>query len=39
MLFLHHSRQVEASEGEQLALTNKAAWVETSAKNNINVGP
>jgi len=31
------SRQVEPSEGEKLARLNKAAWVETSAKNNINV--
>ncbi|KAF9462601.1 small GTPase superfamily [Collybia nuda] len=35
---LQQSRQVEASEGEQLAVANKAAWVETSAKNNLNVG-
>jgi len=32
------SRQVRSEEGEELAKTNKAAWVETSAKNNINVG-
>lgn len=32
------SRQVLSEEGEELAKTNKAAWVETSAKNNINVG-
>ena len=32
------SRQVQSNEGEELAKTNKAAWVETSAKNNINVG-
>jgi len=32
------SRQVLSAEGEELAKTNKAAWVETSAKNNINVG-
>jgi len=31
-------RQVEPHEGEKLAQTNKAAWVETSAKNDINVG-
>ncbi|KAF9006423.1 small GTPase superfamily [Cyathus striatus] len=34
---LQHSRQVDSSEGERLAQLNKAAWVETSAKNNINV--
>jgi len=32
------NRQVEPHEGEKLAQTNKAAWVETSAKNDINVG-
>jgi hypothetical protein len=32
------SRQVQASEGEKLAQRNGAAWIETSAKNNINVG-
>ncbi|KAF8974314.1 small GTPase superfamily [Flammula alnicola] len=31
------SRQVEAIEGEKLAQHNHAAWIETSAKNNINV--
>ncbi|TFK43575.1 small GTPase superfamily [Crucibulum laeve] len=31
------SRQVDPSEGEKLAKQNKAAWVETSAKNNVNV--
>jgi len=35
---LQHSRQVQASEGEKLAQKNGAAWIETSAKNNINVG-
>ncbi|KAF8882809.1 P-loop containing nucleoside triphosphate hydrolase protein [Infundibulicybe gibba] len=35
---LQHSRQVDVSEGERLARENKAAWVETSAKNNVNVG-
>ncbi|KAF8639448.1 hypothetical protein AX16_010303 [Volvariella volvacea WC 439] len=30
-------RQVESSEGEQLARSLKAAWIETSAKNNINI--
>ncbi|KAG9317519.1 P-loop containing nucleoside triphosphate hydrolase protein [Chiua virens] len=33
-----HSRQVQPAEGEELAKINKAAWVETSAKNNVNVG-
>ena len=32
------SRQVQPDEGEELAKSNKAAWVETSAKNNVNVG-
>ncbi|KAL0950039.1 hypothetical protein HGRIS_010047 [Hohenbuehelia grisea] len=32
------SRQVQPNEGEKLAKENKAAWVETSAKNNVNVG-
>ncbi|KAI0307143.1 small GTPase superfamily [Multifurca ochricompacta] len=31
------SRQVQPTEGEGLARANHAAWVETSAKNNINV--
>jgi Ras family protein len=31
------SRQVSASEGEELAKQLKAGWVETSAKNNINI--
>ncbi|RDB22568.1 GTP-binding protein rhb1 [Hypsizygus marmoreus] len=35
---LSSSRQVDPSEGERLAQTNKAAWVETSAKANVNVG-
>ncbi|KAF8842310.1 hypothetical protein BDN67DRAFT_1067893 [Paxillus ammoniavirescens] len=30
--------QVQPDEGEELAKLNKAAWVETSAKNNVNVG-
>ncbi|TFK69204.1 ras-domain-containing protein [Pluteus cervinus] len=30
---LSSSRQVDASEGEKLAQANKAAWIETSAKN------
>jgi Ras family protein len=29
---------VQAAEGEELAKANRAAWIETSAKNNINVG-
>lgn len=33
-----NTRQVQPNEGEELAKSNKAAWVETSAKNNINVG-
>jgi Ras family protein len=33
-----NSRQVQPNEGEELAKSNKAAWVETSAKNNVNVG-
>jgi hypothetical protein len=32
------SRQVQPSEGEDLAKTIRAAWVESSAKNNVNVG-
>ncbi|KIJ20210.1 hypothetical protein PAXINDRAFT_166327 [Paxillus involutus ATCC 200175] len=35
---LQSSRQVQPDEGEELAKLNKAAWVETSAKNNVNVG-
>jgi len=31
------SRQVLSKEGEELAKVNKAAWVETSAKNDVNV--
>lgn len=33
-----HIRQVQSAEGEDLARENHAAWIETSAKNNINVG-
>lgn len=33
-----NSRQVQPKEGEELAKSNRAAWVETSAKNNDNVG-
>lgn len=32
------SRQVQATEGEKLGQRNGTAWIETSAKNNINVG-
>jgi hypothetical protein len=32
------SRQVQPAEGEHLAKENRAAWVETSAKDNVNVG-
>ena len=32
------SRQVQPSEGEDLAKAIRAAWVETSSKNNVNVG-
>ncbi|KAF5369860.1 hypothetical protein D9758_001092 [Tetrapyrgos nigripes] len=35
---LESSRQVNAAEGEKLAQEIKAAWVETSAKTNLNVG-
>ncbi|KAI0068657.1 hypothetical protein BV25DRAFT_23127 [Artomyces pyxidatus] len=31
------TRQVASNEGEELAKQNHAAWVETSAKNNVNV--
>jgi len=34
---LHRSRQVQPTEGQQLAETNNAAWIETSAKDNVNV--
>ncbi|KAJ7904471.1 P-loop containing nucleoside triphosphate hydrolase protein [Mycena olivaceomarginata] len=34
---LEQSRQVKPEEGQKLAKSNDAAWVETSAKNNINV--
>ncbi|KAF9534885.1 small GTPase superfamily [Crepidotus variabilis] len=33
-----YSRQIEASEGEKLAHQNHAAWIETSAKSNTNIG-
>lgn len=29
---------MQPTEGEDLAKANRAAWVETSAKNNVNVG-
>ena len=32
------NRQVQPTEGEDLAKLNRAAWIETSAKNNVNVG-
>ncbi|KAI6113701.1 small GTPase superfamily [Pisolithus croceorrhizus] len=32
------SRQVQPGEAEEFAKTKQAAWVETSAKNNVNVG-
>lgn len=32
------SRQVTSEEGGELAQTHHAAWIETSAKNNKNVG-
>lgn len=35
---LYSSRQVDSTEGKQLALDNKAAFVETSAKANQHVG-
>ncbi|KAF9482427.1 hypothetical protein BDN70DRAFT_874960 [Pholiota conissans] len=31
------SRQIEQTEGERLAKQNHAAWVETSAKDNVNI--
>ena len=31
-------RQVDAIEGDRLAKSNDCAFVETSAKNNVNVG-
>lgn len=33
-----YRRQVSKAEGEKLAEANKAAFTETSAKENINVG-
>jgi hypothetical protein len=32
------SRQVDASDAENLAKLNDCAWIETSAKNNLNIG-
>ncbi|KIY73768.1 hypothetical protein CYLTODRAFT_434114 [Cylindrobasidium torrendii FP15055 ss-10] len=32
------ARQVPTEEGQQLAKENSAAWIETSAKQNVNVG-
>jgi len=34
---LSMSRQVDSADGERLAKQNDCAWVETSAKNNINI--
>lgn len=34
----YNSRQVKSEEGQKLAKDNDTAWVETSAKTNINVG-
>ncbi|TFK75968.1 hypothetical protein BDN72DRAFT_359125 [Pluteus cervinus] len=31
-------KQVDQNEGQKLAQDNKAAWIETSAKNNVNIG-
>ncbi|KAG5643176.1 hypothetical protein DXG03_001380 [Asterophora parasitica] len=35
---LHQNRQVQSNEGQKLGQKMGAAWIETSAKNNINVG-
>ncbi|KAI6119367.1 P-loop containing nucleoside triphosphate hydrolase protein [Pisolithus croceorrhizus] len=35
---LQSSRQVQPGEAEEFAKAKQAAWVETSAKNNVNVG-
>ncbi|KAF9476907.1 hypothetical protein BDN70DRAFT_881830 [Pholiota conissans] len=35
---LSMSRQVDSKDGEELAKAMDCAWIETSAKNNINVG-
>jgi len=35
---LEASRQIKAEDGMKLAKSTNAAWVETSAKNNVNVG-
>ena len=37
-LFPYLSRQVDSSDGEKLAKLNDCAWIETSAKNNLNIG-
>ena len=37
-LFPYLSRQVDSMDGEKLAKLNDCAWIETSAKNNLNIG-
>lgn len=36
--FSSPNRQIDQSEGERLAQQNHAAWVETSSKDNVNIG-
>jgi hypothetical protein len=36
-VYLRPSRQVQSTEGENLAKQNHAAWVETSAKDDANI--
>ena len=36
--FPYLSRQVDSTDGENLAKLNDCAWIETSAKNNLNIG-
>lgn len=38
MISYRNLRQVSPDEGKDLAAENQAAWIETSAKNNLNVG-
>jgi hypothetical protein len=38
LFFPYLSRQVDSSDGEKLAKLNDCAWIETSAKNNLNIG-